>query len=189
MRTVTGYADANGDKILASTEVQVTDTAVYLGEVTPPFMASIQPSLDLFKVVRLGAVVGLSYGNKLYNFGEGFRCNGGGARGRNDITTPLDEQAKCVAHALRGVPGGYVEDAGFTKIREASATVTLPASWANRGRMRAASITIAGQNLGTWTNYNGVDPDISSRGTNFETVDFLQPGPRRVWVLRANMSF
>jgi TonB-linked SusC/RagA family outer membrane protein len=189
MRNVTGFADANGDGILAATEVQVTDTAVYLGEVTPPFMASIQPSLELFRRLRLGAVIGLSYGNELYNFGEGFRCNGGGARGRNDITTPLAEQAKCVAHALRGVPGGFVQNAGFTKLREASATITVPGSWVSRARMRAASITIAGQNLGTWTGYDGVDPDISSRGSNFETVDFLQPGPRRVWVLRANLGF
>jgi hypothetical protein len=189
MRTVTGYDDTNHDGILAATEVQVTDTAVYLGEVTPPFMASIQPSVDFFKLLHVGAVIGLSRGNKLYNFGEGFRCNGGGARGRNDITTPLDEQARCVAHALRGVPGGYVQDASFTKLREVSATVTLPISWASVARMRAASITLAGQNLGTWTKYEGVDPDISSRGSNFEMVDFLQPGPRRVWVLRANMSF
>ncbi|MBA2514577.1 MAG: hypothetical protein H0V26_09650 [Solirubrobacterales bacterium] len=186
---VTGFEDQNGDGIVSATEVMVSDTAVYLGEVTPPFMASIQPSLDLFKRVRISAVVGLSYGNKLYNFSEGFRCNRGNARGRNDITVPLGDQANCVAHALLGVPGGYVEDAGFTKLREVSATVTLPASLANRARMRAASITVAGQNLGTWTKYRGVDPDISSRGSNFETVDFLQPGPRRVWVLRANTSF
>ena len=82
-----------------------------------------------------------------------------------------------------------MDDAGFTKLREASATVTLPTRWANRLRMRTASITLAGQNLAMWTGYDGIDPDISSRGSNFEMVDFLQPGSRRVWVLRANMGF
>jgi hypothetical protein len=38
-----------------------------------------------------------------------------------------------------------------------------------------------------WTRYPGVDPDVSSRGTNFEAVDFLQPGSRRVWMVRANI--
>jgi outer membrane receptor protein involved in Fe transport len=189
MRTVTGYADRNNDGILAASEVQVSDTAVYLGEVTPPMMGSIQPSIAFYDRLRVGAVISLSYGNKLYNFGEGFRCNGGGARGRNDKTTPLDEQAACVAHALLGVPGGFVEDAGFTKLREVSATLTLPDAWAAAARMRNASVTVAGQNLGTWTSYPGIDPDISSRGTNFETVDFLQPGSRRVWVVRANLGF
>ena len=189
MRTVTGYADANNDGILAASEVQVSDTAVYLGEVTPPMMGSIQPSVAFFDRLRVGAVISLSYGNKLYNFGEGFRCNGGGARGRSDKTTPLEDQAACVAHALLGVPGGFVEDAGFTKLREVSATFTLPDAWTGAARMRNASVTIAGQNLGTWTSYPGIDPDISSRGTNFETVDYLQPGSRRVWIVRANLGF
>jgi outer membrane receptor protein involved in Fe transport len=189
MRTVRSFNDANGDGIIAASEIVPSDTAVFLGEVNPPFLASIHPTLDLFSRVRVAAVIGMSYGNKLYNFGEGFRCNGGGARGRNDRTTPLDEQAKCVAHALMGVPGAFVEDAGFTKLRELSATVTVPAGWASMARMRSASITIAGQNLGTWTDYPGIDPDISSRGSNFSTVDFLQPGSRRVWIARANMSF
>ena len=189
MRTVNSFADANGDRILVPSEISVSDTAVYLGEVTPPFMASIQPSVNLFQRVQIGAVVGMSYGNKLYNFGEGFRCNGGGAQGRNDINLPLEEQAKCVAHALMGVPGGFVSDAGFTKLRELSATVALPDSWASSARMRSASVTLAGQNLGTWTDYPGIDPDISSRGSNFEVVDFLQPGSRRVWVLRTNLTF
>jgi hypothetical protein len=80
-----------------------------------------------------------------------------------------------------------VYDDGFTKLRELSFTLTVPDAWARAGRMRAGSITLAGQNLGVWTKYPGVDPDVSSRGTNFETVDFLQPGSRRVWVLRANL--
>jgi len=70
-----------------------------------------------------------------------------------------------------------------------SFTVDLLKSWATAFRMRSGSITLAGQNLGTWTKYPGVDPDISSRGFNFETVDFLQPGSRRVWVGRVNMNF
>ena len=101
----------------------------------------------------------------------------------------FDEQARCVAHALLGVPGGYVEDASFTKLREVSFTLFLPGSWAAAARMRSGNITVAGQNLHTWTKYPGIDPDISSRGTNFETVDFLQPGSRRVWVVRANVGF
>jgi len=84
MRTLTSYKDANNDGIISPSEVTVTDTAVYLGEVTPPFMGSIRPSLQLFNHVRVNAVIALSRGNKLYNFTEGFRCNGGGARGRND---------------------------------------------------------------------------------------------------------
>lgn len=189
MRDIISYNDANSDGVIVSSEIVATDTAVYLGEVTPPFMASLQPSLDLFNRFRVSALLAFNYGHKLYNFTEGFRCNNANARGRHDLTTPLDEQARCVAHALMAVPGGYVHDAGFTKLRELSGTVYLPQSWIAPARVRAASITIAGQNLGTWTDYPGVDPDISSRGSNFEMVDFFQPASRRVWIARMNLTF
>jgi TonB-linked SusC/RagA family outer membrane protein len=189
MRDIVSYDDANGDGIIVANEVTVTDTAVYLGEVTPPFMASIQPAIQLFDLFRVSAVVALNYGHKLYNFTEGFRCNNANSRGRNDITTPLEDQARCVAHALRAVQGGFVHDAGFTKLREVSATFNVPSSWIQQSGLRSASMTVAGQNLGTWTDYPGVDPDISSRGSNFEMVDFFQPASRRVWIARLNVSF
>ena len=135
----------------------------------------------------LSALVALSYGNKLYNFTEGFRCNLGDARARNDITTPLDQQAACVAHSLLGAPGGMVYNDGFAKLRELEFTWQVPDRWSRAARVHGANFTIAGQNLGVWTKYPGIDPDVSSRGTNFETVDFLQPGSRRVWIVRANL--
>ena len=189
MRTIKSFQDANGDGIIASGEVTPTDTAVFLGEVLPPVLGAIQPSVQLFERFRVGALVALSRGHKLYNFTEGFRCNGGAARGRNERSTPLADQARCVAHALLGVPGGFVEDASFTKLRELTFTYYLPRLVLGPVGARSGSLTVAGQNLGTWTNYPGIDPDISSRGTNFETVDFFQPGSRRVWILRANLGF
>lgn len=187
--TVTGFSDENGDGLIAPGEITVTDTAVYLGEVIPPFSASIQPSLRLFDRIRVSGMLDLRYGHKLYNFTEGFRCNLAGARGRNDPDTPLGEQARCVAHALRGVAGGFVHDAGFTKLRELSVTFSLPDSWVSPVRMASASLTVAGRNLATWTDYPWIDPDVNSRGINFTTLDFFQPAPTRHWILRLNVGF
>lgn len=187
--TVTGFSDENGDGLIAPSEISVTDTAVYLGEVIPPFSASIQPSLRLFDRIRVSGMLDLRYGHKLYNFTEGFRCNLAGARGRNDPDTPLEEQARCVAHALRGVAGGFVHDAGFAKLRELSVTVLLPDSWLGAAGMTSASLTVAGRNLATWTDYPWIDPDVNSRGINFTTLDFFQPAPTRHWILRLNVGF
>ena len=73
-------------------------------------------------------------------------------------------------------------------MRELSFTVLLPDSWVRRAGFRTGTFTVAGQNLATWSKYPGIDPDVSSRGINFETVDFLQPGSRRLWVVRANVT-
>ena len=187
-RNLISYNDANGDGIITSSELTVTDTAVYIGEVTPPYIGSLQPTLTLFNRFRTTAVIYRASGVRLDNMGERMRCQGGQARARSIKTSP-DEQARCVAYALLGVTGGLIQDASFTKLRELSFTYDVPDIWASRARLRKASLTLAGQNLHTWTKYGGVDPDVSSRGTNFSSSDYLQPANRRVWLLRANMNF
>jgi outer membrane receptor protein involved in Fe transport len=188
-RTISSYADANGDGIIVPGEITVTDTSVFLGEVIPPLVASVQPTLTLFKRLRTSAVFAISNGAWLYNSGERMRCQGGQARPRSDRSTSLDEQARCVAAAALGVNGGMHHDASFTKLRELSFSYDLPQSWLAAARLRRGMITLAGQNLFTWTDYPGIDPDISSRGSNFSTIDYLQPASRRVWLMRVNANF
>jgi TonB-linked SusC/RagA family outer membrane protein len=187
-RNIISYNDANNDGIIASNELVVTDTMVYIGEVTPPYMGTLQPTLTLFNRFRTTAVLYRASGVMLDNMGERMRCQGGQARPRS-VKTSLDEQAACVAYALLGVNGGLIQNASFTKLRELSFTYDVPERWLTRGRLRRASVTLAGQNLKLWTKYGGIDPDVSSRGTNFQSQDYLQPGNRRVWLLRANLNF
>ena len=87
--------------------------------------------------------------------------------------------------ARRGIFEEYVEDGSFVKLREVSATYTLPASLASVARASGASITLAGRNLKTWTDYTGWDPETNVggqrtlvRGFSFATT----PIPRNVTV-------
>ena len=66
--------------------------------------------------------------------------------------------------ARRGIFEEYVEDGSFVKLREVSATYTLPASLARRVRANGAAITLAGRNLKTWTDYSGLDPESNLTG-------------------------
>jgi TonB-dependent SusC/RagA subfamily outer membrane receptor len=52
----------------------------------------------------------------------------------------------------------WVEKTDFFKLRSASLSYALPANWI-RG-VSAASITLAGRNLFTWTKYTGSDPEV-----------------------------
>src|SRR5690606_42128711 len=47
----------------------------------------------------------------------------------------------------------FVQDAGFARLREISASYTLPDSWARRAGASRATLTITGRNLHTWTDY------------------------------------
>jgi hypothetical protein len=85
---------------------------------------------------------------------------------------------------------GYVEDGTFTKLREVAATVTVPRTWASRMRADGLTLTLAGRNLATWTDYKGFDPEVNSQTAgNFGTSDFLTQPPLRLWTVRMAVTF
>jgi len=91
---------------------------------------------------------------------------------------------------LKGTQAGYIQDGGFTKLREVSLTYDAPSDWARRIGATSLSISVAGRNLHTWTKYRGVDPELNEAGqNNFTTADFLTQPPVRYWIGRVNVTF
>jgi hypothetical protein len=57
-------------------------------------------------------------------------------------------------------------------------------------RAQAASITLGGQNLKLWTDYEGYDPEIvSNAGALFNRDDFFTQPPVQRWTVRLNLTF
>ncbi|MGZ8471469.1 MAG: SusC/RagA family TonB-linked outer membrane protein [Gemmatirosa sp.] len=199
------FADRNGDGIISRAncpgqtqiagagdcEITLTDTAVYLGNPLPRREFQLSPRLSLFNdAVRLAALVDHRGGFKTLNLTNRFRCvfvqN---CQAIQDPSAALEDQAAAVA-GLLGTDGGYVEDGSFTRLREVSVTAGIPQRFASRLRARDMSLTLAGRNLKVWTNYKGLDPEITSNpGTNFTSSDFLTVPPARVWSARVNVAF
>ena len=80
-------------------------------------------------------------------------------------TEYLDDPA-WLAQTQRG--GTYVtnliQDASFARLRELSATLTVPERFSTRVGARNASLTVSGRNLYTWTDYTGLEPEASFIG-------------------------
>lgn len=76
----------------------------------------------------------------------------------NDVTAL--ERARCATNRYGGHDSGFwVEKADFWKLRSLALTYDLPASLVSSFASRA-SMTLAGTNLITWTDYTGVDPEV-----------------------------
>ncbi len=61
----------------------------------------------------------------------------------------------------------YVENAGFVKLREITVGYELPQTLTKNvfgGRAQAVRVEFSGRNLKTWTNYTGLDPEVSNFG-------------------------
>ena len=109
-----------------------------------------------------------------------------------DPNTPLDQQAAMVARGLLpgGTWGGFVEDADFVKFREVSLTLGLPTNWADRFGASGLSLTLAGRNLKTWTDYSGFDPEVNFGGTsNFTSGDYATIPANKLFTARVDVTF
>jgi TonB-dependent starch-binding outer membrane protein SusC len=95
------------------------------------------------------------------------------------------------ASTVNDVRDAYLERGDFIRLREVSATYTVPSSLTRTlgGRVTGATVTLAVQNLKLWTDYSGGDPEMISQTGAFSRQDFLTlPNPRKT-VLRVNFNF
>ena len=188
------YEDANGDGIIALSELNVSNDTVFAGYPQPRNELTVFSGFDLFnRKVRIQANMDYKGGYKLYNNTERIRCDTRiNCRGNVDPTAPLWEQARAVAarqHASRTVYG-FIEDASFFRFREVSATWTMPDRWARAIKAQRAALTIGGRNLGVITDYTGIDPESGYFTTlSGNQNDFQTAPPPSYFTFRLNLTF
>jgi len=56
----------------------------------------------------------------------------------------------------------FVEKGDFLRLRNLNVSYTLPQKWASTIKLQNIRIYAQGQNLKTWTNFLGWDPEITS---------------------------
>ena len=60
----------------------------------------------------------------------------------------------------------YVEDASFLRFRSLTLRYTAPKKFSEKLKLKNLSGYVTGENLFTWTNYTGQDPEISLKGSD-----------------------
>jgi TonB-dependent starch-binding outer membrane protein SusC len=88
----------------------------------------------------------------------------------------------------------YVESTAFVKIRELRLAYELPNTLVSRlmnGKAQSARIELTGRNLKTWTDYTGLDPEVSnfSNGALGRIQDVTPYPPSRTFYLSINATF
>ena len=185
------YADSNSDGLLSLNEVVLGATPTFQGQPFPDHGGSFSSTITLFERFHLYGLVDGRFGNRLFNSTEQFRClpPRNTCRGLNDRTASPEDQAAAAAN-LKGTQAGYIQDGGFTKLREVSVTYFAPTRWAKFFGASDLSFAVVGRNLATWTKYQGVDPELNEAGqNNFTTADSLTQPPVRYFIGRVNVTF
>jgi TonB-linked SusC/RagA family outer membrane protein len=189
-RRITGFADANGDGIIAATEVTVDTAWTYIGPTLPTSDAALTSTLGFFQdKLQVTAMFDHRGGNYRYWSAERDRCTNGNCYAVNDPRAPLADQAAAVvvnSTAYFNSLDGYIKKADFTRLRELAITYRLPKMLTSRSGAKGGTLVISGRNLWITTKYPGLDPEA---GASTTAENNWTPPPLRYFISRINLTF
>lgn len=168
-----GVNPENGNPRYLNTKGEVTETynpadRVIVGSFEAPFFGGFGSSLN-YKGFELSAFFSYVKGNEIFN------------NDRTNIENPIylwDNLSKDLLtewrkpgdmtnipradHNFQSGTTHFVESGDFLRLRNASVSYNLPKAWMSRIKMNSARLFIQGQNLVTWTQFRGFDPEINT---------------------------
>jgi len=165
--------NANGEEIMSTTNNYNDATLQIAGSFTPKFTGGIN-NVFTYKAFSLSAFFNFVSGVDIYGTGP----NDGAYQNRNEQILPKGEtrwqQPGDIATHPRPVAGGnlnsnkvssrYLQDGSYIRMRNARFSYKLPSDLLTRVNITNASVFISGDNLWTFTSFNGRDPQASLGG-------------------------
>ncbi|WP_400194020.1 SusC/RagA family TonB-linked outer membrane protein [Hymenobacter sp. B81] len=160
-----------------------TSTYVYAGDRSPDFTTQVTNTVS-YRGLALAFMWDFRKGGKVVNGNdwfatrnglsertvdrykqvvmEGVVANGDGSYSPN--TRPVEATQAYFQTILGGVGTPFIEDASWTRLRYATLSYALPASWLGKSIVKGLELSVTGRNLVLFTKYSGVDPETSSAG-------------------------
>jgi hypothetical protein len=131
---------------------------VTLGDYEPDFSMGFSNEFN-FGPVRLYGLLDWRKGQSIVNLTQLLYDAAGLA------ADPTAGDARITSYVHHNSP--YVQKASFAKLREVTVSYTLPSSLISSAfgdKISAVRLEASGRNLYTWTNYEGLDPEVSNFG-------------------------
>lgn len=194
---------------VATNKVIVNDTLTPMGNLWPTLEWNLTNTVTLFKNFRLSAMVDAKRDFLVQNSTAYFRETQLVRSNLRLDTLALTkyERLRRYGNLTPGQPAfitvtgksatvsdvidAYLEKGDFVRLRELSATYTVPQKYLKvfRNTINGATVTWAMQNVKLWTDYTGADPEINAQAGAFSRQDFLTvPNPRKQ-TFRVNLNF
>lgn len=160
------YKDVNGD----GTFTTAADRAM-IGNAQPDFIFGLINSFS-WKGFELSVFLQGTYGNKIFNSNrqslEMFTGQQNASVTALQRWTPQNPSTTIPRAKLDPAPifsDRFVEDGSFLRVKDVTLSYALPASLLTKFRISAVSLYVTAQNLHTFTQYTGFDPEVTS-GSN-----------------------
>lgn len=171
--------DLNNDGIVNNNDMAV------IGNPNPDFIGGFSNNFS-YKGFDLNVFFQFSYGNDVIN-GNRLLMEEGRFPYTNQFASYANrwtpEHTNTEIPRVLGSVSNYntsrtVEDGSFLRLKTVSLGYNLNPGILKSMRMKSARIYASAQNLFTWTNYSGVDPEVSVRNTALTPAYDYSPYPR-----------
>ncbi|WP_221932503.1 TonB-dependent receptor [Carboxylicivirga sp. M1479] len=213
-KDIAGAFDENGNPIPDGV-IDTNDRKV-IGNANPVHYGGLTNTFS-YKNIDLSVFLNWSWGNDVYNasklfYSGGDRSNKNALAVVNNRWTDIDENGLAVTDPtllaemnegadvaridelnLNGMrPHSWaIEDASFLRISNISLGYNLPKRWLQKVKVNRCRVYFTSNNLYTFTNYTGFDPEVSTKNGSGITpgVDFGAYPRNKSYVFGMNLSF
>ncbi|WP_017258872.1 TonB-dependent receptor [Pedobacter arcticus] len=175
------YKDLNGDGILNS------DDYTMIGNPYPIHTGGFSNNFE-YKQFDLNVFFQWSYGNDVFNANRLFFEGSSVARShQNQYASYIDRWSETNQESKNFRVGGQgpyayssrvVEDGSYLRLKTVSLGYNLPVKYAKSLKISALRVYSSAQNIYTWTNYSGQDPEVSTKNSALTTGFDYSPFPR-----------
>jgi len=168
------FRDVNGDGVITAADKTI------IGNPHPDFTYGLNLALG-YKNWDLTVFAQGVQGNELFNYlkywtdfntFQGNRSvdmlyNSWKKQGDNALLPRLNSQDG----TSQQISSYFVEDGSYMRIKNIQLTYTVPSSFVSKLKLSSLQLYVQGQNLFTFTNYKGLDPDINLRTSGNDNQD------------------
>jgi hypothetical protein len=205
-----GVDQANGDALYyirnANGELETTNdynlaTYMVLGNPNPDYIAGITNSFS-YKGIDFTFLFQGVFGNQVYNGGGKFMSANGDffdnqtkdqlGRWRNPGDVTDIPQARLYGANGTGESSRYLSDASYVRLKTITLGYNLPSSLITRAKLSKVRVYVSGQNILTFTDYEGWDPEVNSDtyASNVnQGVDFYSAPQAKTITFGINIGF
>lgn len=189
------YIDQNGDGFIGEEDRKV------IGDPYPKHFGGFNNNFR-YKNFDLGVLLQWSYDFDVFNANQmlwGNPLNSSNSRLATaaDAWTPWNTDTDIVAHIANGRatwprPGykmdtRYIEDGSFLRLKTITLGYNVPLD--NKTGFTSLRLALSGQNLYTWTDYTGFDPEVNVGGTLNRNLDYSAYPKSRTYSFSVTAKF
>lgn len=171
------YLDLNGDNVINDLDRTIIGTAQpkYIGGITNTFS---------FKGIELSVFLQGVYGNDILNANrfELEYLNGTNNQSKDMLNrwsatnTNTDIPRATSTRPANRISTRQIEDGSYLRLKNVQLAYTFPIALTGMLKVQSIRVYVSGQNLVTWTNYSGFDPEVNRFGQDSRSQGFDYSG-------------